>query len=328
MHYSEGLGLYLKGDYQGAVTCFDHALANDPPKGILADILYKKGDALYELRRFEEAVICCDKALALRPDDADVWNQKGMALVRLQKWAEGISCFRKAIASDSECIPALLNLGEALLGTGQAQGAREALDHFGKVIALDPICVSAWVGKATAHSSLQQWADEIACHDRVLQLVPGDSKTEARRDLAALRLSGNAQAEFRLNNLLGKYLGGIPQGVDPSIDSGRTGNFNRVCFIYTDSESAYEVFETLRAAISRVLTRHESTTDTGEKHQLSLAYIWLYALSQLCMGMLEDREITSAKREEVVQLLRSARGKCVVPEDASYFETAIEECRG
>jgi hypothetical protein len=135
------------------------------------------------------------------------------------------------------------------------------------------------------------------------------------------------RTEFCLDQLLYDYLGQVPQGSDPCIDSQSRGNFSRVRNIYIDRGSALEVFETLstvRVAIAqrRLAIREE----TEEKHQLLLAEAWLSALSTLCEGTIEEDDITPIRRRRVIQILEAALPRCNVDRDAEYFRYAIKEC--
>ncbi|MFP3206731.1 MAG: tetratricopeptide repeat protein, partial [Hydrogenobaculum sp.] len=56
-----------------------------------------KGDALRNLKRYEEALQCYDKAIQLEPNNALYWNNKGDALRNLKRYEEALQCYDKAI---------------------------------------------------------------------------------------------------------------------------------------------------------------------------------------------------------------------------------------
>jgi tetratricopeptide (TPR) repeat protein len=58
----------------------------------------KKGIALEDLNKSEEAHQAFEKAIALKPDYATAWNNKGVALQNLNKSEEAQQAFEKAIA--------------------------------------------------------------------------------------------------------------------------------------------------------------------------------------------------------------------------------------
>lgn len=61
-----------------------------------AKIWFTKGTNLFHLRKYEEAIVCYDKALEFNPNYAYAWNSKGNALAKLRKSEEAKVCFDKA----------------------------------------------------------------------------------------------------------------------------------------------------------------------------------------------------------------------------------------
>ena len=52
---------------------------------------------LHELKRYDEAIACYDKALTLKPDYAEGWSNKGIVLKELKWYEEAIACYDKAL---------------------------------------------------------------------------------------------------------------------------------------------------------------------------------------------------------------------------------------
>ena len=52
--------------------------------------------ALCNLERYEEALVCFEKAIVLDARDPDLWQNKGVTLCRLKRDREAIVCFVKA----------------------------------------------------------------------------------------------------------------------------------------------------------------------------------------------------------------------------------------
>ena len=105
---------FAKGDFYSkynnretsSIQCFDNVIALDPK---YEPAWYGKAEALFGLGKHEEAIKCCDKAIALLPaeglDKADDnnnyfssrWRIKADALSELGKHKEAIKCYDEAI---------------------------------------------------------------------------------------------------------------------------------------------------------------------------------------------------------------------------------------
>lgn len=55
-----------------------------------------KADILCSMGMFEIAIRCCDRSLAINPDNALTWTTKGIALDKLGKHDEATIAFTKA----------------------------------------------------------------------------------------------------------------------------------------------------------------------------------------------------------------------------------------
>jgi Tfp pilus assembly protein PilF len=72
-HCSRGLALQGLKRLDEALASYDKALALKPD---FAEVFNNRGQFLHELKRFEEALASYDKALALKPDYAEPhWNE-------------------------------------------------------------------------------------------------------------------------------------------------------------------------------------------------------------------------------------------------------------
>ena len=69
----QGIELYDLGRFQEAIVMFDRGLALFPK---LAKAHYFKGIALYDLGKFEEAITSYDLALSIEPGDPNAWYNK------------------------------------------------------------------------------------------------------------------------------------------------------------------------------------------------------------------------------------------------------------
>ncbi|TFH54306.1 MAG: tetratricopeptide repeat protein [Methanothrix sp.] len=85
-----------------------------------------KGTALYDSQDYEGAVGCFDLALALDPTDKIAWNNKGLALEGLEKYSMALACYEKALEIDGSYALAWQNKGYALKSLGKSAESEEA----------------------------------------------------------------------------------------------------------------------------------------------------------------------------------------------------------
>ena len=90
----EGLRLAENHCWPEALEAYEKASsarAGDPR------LWYKKGVALTMLRRFEESLVCYDRAIQLDPAYTDAWFNKGSSLsLGFGRHQEAIQCFETA----------------------------------------------------------------------------------------------------------------------------------------------------------------------------------------------------------------------------------------
>ena len=56
-----------------------------------------RGNALYELKRFEEALASCDRALTLRPDYPEALLNRGAILHELKRFEEALESYDRTL---------------------------------------------------------------------------------------------------------------------------------------------------------------------------------------------------------------------------------------
>jgi Flp pilus assembly protein TadD len=119
-----GLLCLQTGQYDQALAWISHAIRRQPK----TDYLTNLGHALVNLGRDEEALAVFDKAVQLKPDDANLWKSYGHALSRLDRSEEAVLSYRHALKLDSRQWDAAYKAGLLLHGLGRNA---EALACFG-----------------------------------------------------------------------------------------------------------------------------------------------------------------------------------------------------
>ena len=109
--------------------------SDPPPEPLRASELRdraREATVLGSLARAEELL---QRAVALDPADASVWNDLGVVLVRRGQHPRGIEAIQRSLALDSQNAEAHRNLAVALEQDGQALGAAA---HYRAFLALAP----------------------------------------------------------------------------------------------------------------------------------------------------------------------------------------------
>jgi tetratricopeptide (TPR) repeat protein len=136
------------------------------------------GNALQQLRRFEEALISYDKALALKSDLADAHNNRGIALAGLRRFDEAIVSYGRAIALKPDYAQAYNNRGAVL---SDLKRATEALADFSNAITLDPGYAKALNNRAGVLAELGRHEEALQDHDQAIARHPEDANSHYKR---------------------------------------------------------------------------------------------------------------------------------------------------
>ncbi|WP_453945092.1 tetratricopeptide repeat protein [Bradyrhizobium sp. USDA 372] len=108
-----------------AIDWASRAIRKDPQPAYLATL----GHALASAGRLDEALRVFDKAIQLKPSDAELWRQMGDALIQARRNSEAVLCFRRAFELDPAHADAAYKAGHLLHGGGQVAEALAYLDH-------------------------------------------------------------------------------------------------------------------------------------------------------------------------------------------------------
>ena len=131
--------------------------------------LYNRGNTLYNLSRFEEALAAYERAINLRPDYAEVWQEKAKTLYELKKYRESQSAYDKAIELKPEYLEAWTGRGYALEKLQQSQ---EAIASFDNALKIQPDYAAAWEGRGDTLLDSQRYEEAIASYEKAVQFQP------------------------------------------------------------------------------------------------------------------------------------------------------------
>ncbi len=119
--------------------------------------------------RINEAVAHYQRAIALKPDYAEIHNNLGAALAARGTIDEAMAHYQRAIALKTDYAEAHNNLGAALAARGRVD---EAMAHYQRAIALKPDYGEAHINLGTALASHGNLDGAILHYERALAIDP------------------------------------------------------------------------------------------------------------------------------------------------------------
>ena len=161
-----------------AVGSYDKALALEPNDAAVWEF---RGEALDSLGRYEEALASYDKAISIIPFLNVLWDDRAKILLNLGWFAEAVESSDKAISLKANYAPAWFHRGEAFGSLGQFA---EALASFDKALAIDPKDAHVWCIRGVALTALGRYAEAIESYDKALAINPDFAEAKQYREIA------------------------------------------------------------------------------------------------------------------------------------------------
>jgi tetratricopeptide (TPR) repeat protein/ADP-heptose:LPS heptosyltransferase len=157
---------FRSGRHDQAVEWFAHAIRISPQPNYLVRL----AQALLKLERGEEAVRCFEKALQLKPDDADVWMNFGDALLQLQRNDLALQVFEQATQLDPGRPDISCQAGVLLYKAKEFTGA---LAHFDRC----PQTADLLRQRACTLQALKRFDEALADNQKADAIEPGQGDT-------------------------------------------------------------------------------------------------------------------------------------------------------
>jgi protein O-GlcNAc transferase len=166
-HGNLGNALLELKRYEEATVSYRNALTCQPDH---VEAYNNLGNALKAQGQFEEAIGSYRKALEIKPDYATAHNNMGNALQDLKRPQEAVPCYRKAVALRPGYAEAHYNLGKALQ---ELKEYDQAIECYRRALALKPDYIAALTNLGGALQELKRHEEAIACYHNILALNPG-----------------------------------------------------------------------------------------------------------------------------------------------------------
>ena len=163
-----GLSALQAEQYDHAVEWISRAIRQEPKPFYLTSL----GTCLSRQGRHEEALQAFDKAVQLKPDDAELWRDLGNMLVALGRTHEAILSFQHALRLNPQHWEAANQCAILLHGLGRVE---ESLSYLEACDALQPNHVLTLQRRAACLTSLKRFEEALALCHKSHALAPDDA---------------------------------------------------------------------------------------------------------------------------------------------------------
>jgi len=177
-----GVIAFQRRDLEGCVTRIRQAIAINPNVPSTHNNI---GNALKDLKRYDEALASYERAIALKPDYAEAYSNRGNALQDLRRFDEALANYEHAIEFKPGLPEAHSNRGNVLR---DLQRFDEALASYDRAIALKQDYAEAYYKRGNVLQDLRRFDEAIASYDRAIALKQDHAEAHSNRGNALKNL--------------------------------------------------------------------------------------------------------------------------------------------
>jgi len=151
-----------------------------------------RGNQLYRLERFAEALTAFEQAIQLQPTLHQAWYGQGQVFTTQQRYPEALQAFNQALQLQPDFHPALRD--RALVYALQ-EDYEAAIADLDRVIQLAPGDYVAWYLRGNLFSRRMGWMEAaLGAYDRALNLAPNFSLAWVERGRTLHEMGQDAEA--------------------------------------------------------------------------------------------------------------------------------------
>ena len=195
-YFARGNTKAALGQYVAATSDYDKAIQLKPDD---ADAYYNRELAKYYLGQYLAAIQDYDAAIQLKPDDATAYSNRGAAKADLGQYFAAVSDHDKAIQLKPDAVNAYINRGVAKHGLSQHNAA---IQDYDTAIQLKPDDATAYSNRGLAKDNLGQHAAAIRDYDKAIQLKPDHTRAYVNRGAVKTLLNRTWEAKQDLKTAL------------------------------------------------------------------------------------------------------------------------------
>ncbi|MCU0569808.1 MAG: tetratricopeptide repeat protein [Oculatellaceae cyanobacterium Prado106] len=142
------------------------------PSWATADNQFTLGNSLMAVGKVEEAIVCYQRAIELRPEMLEAHYDLGVAFNQLQQWPLAEAAFLQALQINPNHAPSHYGLGKL---AEQQEQFPKALAAYGQAAQLDPESANIHYSLSGILIQLKDWQAALPVCQRAVELVPDQS---------------------------------------------------------------------------------------------------------------------------------------------------------
>lgn len=130
---------------------------------------YNKGENLYRLQRYTEAIAAFEQAIEIQQEYYLAWKFNGLAHNKLGNYTDAIASFDKAIELQADCFETWYGHASALFKLGRY---KEAVKSFDRVLNIDKNDFKTWYYQGLALEELDRYSEAIISFEESIKIQP------------------------------------------------------------------------------------------------------------------------------------------------------------
>ncbi len=178
----QGESNQAKEEHKAAIASFNQAIAVNPQD---AQIYFHRAMSHYRLANWQNALQDFTKAVQLDAKNAKAYHYRGNSRMYLGDDKGAIDDYNQAMKVDPSFAPPYLSRGNVRADTGDEKGA---IDDYNQAILLDPNFAAAYLNRCLSYSNLGEQKAAIADCSQAIFLNPNSAFAYQNRGLARFRL--------------------------------------------------------------------------------------------------------------------------------------------
>ncbi len=196
-----------------------------------------RGEALYRLERFPEALEAQYEAIQLNPNEPKNWQQKGDILYRLDRFSEAVIAYEQVLEINPQDGVTLNQKGKALY---QLERYQEALNAHDAALEIEPLNPQFLSERAKTLIGLERYYDALTVLNRVQAIAPKNPQLWQAKVLALKYLNRPQEAQRVRREVMNTYDKLAQQQPDNEEIWLTKGNFLHQTSAYSEAIAAYQ----------------------------------------------------------------------------------------